>query len=157
MCVTPWLLQKLTGPATSKSSRLQKPPRKTANRLPKNGHARSYFGGVGAPLSSQSSSVTCVQLFSLERWTAADRNICSSYPPPVCCTKWTLFSCRRGPSGGTAGTIPSPNTIRKGGDLFIQPFGGLGSEGDNVRTGLSLRPHICVGGFFLSTPPTVVV
>lgn len=32
--------------------------------------------------------------------------------------KWTLFSCSHGPSGGTAGTVPSPNTIRKRGPVY---------------------------------------
>ena len=118
MCVTPRLQRKTNWGLQQIKALLFKNLLETANRFPKNGRAR------GAPLSSQSSSVTCVcAAFSLERWTAADRNICSSYPPPVCCTKWTLFSCRRGPSGGTAGTIPSPNTIRKGGTCLSNRSG----------------------------------
>lgn len=48
------------------------------------------------------------------------QDICSSYPPGAL-HKVDSLSSSHGPSGSAAGTIPSPNTIRKR-DLFIQPF-----------------------------------
>ena len=132
-----WLQQ--TGPATNK------PSSKTANHLPKIDTGAFW----GSTFQLVIFSDVCAAL-SLEL-DGSRQDICSSYPPGVL-HKVDSLSSSHGPSGSTAGTIPSPNTIRKR-DLFIQPF--KASDQREIMSGwvwVSF-PRSCCAHLYLSFPP----
>lgn len=93
-------------------------PLQTADHLPKidmQNNSRSFWGSTFQLVIF--SDVSAALRLELD---GSRQDICSSYPPGVL-HKVDSLSSSHGPSGSTAGTIPSPNTIRKR-DLFIQPF-----------------------------------
>lgn len=127
------LLQK-AGPATKKLNV------QISSNHPKNRRAkkpRSAAGVWGGGVSTLQVVIFCCVCAVLSLELDSNRqDICSSYPSGVL-HKVDSLSSSHGPSGCTAGTVPSPNTIQKRG-LVYPTVRGLGLEADNVWMGLRL-------------------